>query len=786
VLTTAEREKEGTTVPKPFKGKIELDIRDSVPDWDAFLPDKAPEGAPNVLVVLYDDTGLAAWSPYGGRIEMPTMDRLARDGLTYAQWHTTALCSPTRSVFLTGRNHHQNGFASISETSTGFPGYNSHIPRENATLATVLRDAGWSTFWVGKNHNTPVDAWTMGASKKDWPLGLGYDRFYGFIGGETNQWYPDLAEDNHYIDQPYLPEDGYHLSKDLADKALEFIRDSKQSEPEKPWYLWFCPGANHAPHHAPQEYIEKYKGRFDDGYEAYREWVLPRMIERGIVPEGTELTPINPMTEGTYSPGDSVRPWDTLSDDEKRLFSRMAEVFAGFSEYTDAQVGRIVEYLEDSGQLENTLILYCADNGASGEGSPNGSVNENKFFNGWPDTIEDNLALIDELGTPATYNHYPTGWAVGFSTPFRMFKRYSYQGGVCDPLVIHWPNGIEPKGEVRQQYHHCTDIVPTILDCCGVEMPEVVDGHKQTPLPGVSMRYSFASADAPTQKQTQYYEMLGTRGIWHKGWKAVTEHGPVPIGLGKFDQDRWQLFHTDEDRAEAHDLAEQHPDKVAELAGLWLEEAKKYNVLPLNDLSIFEFRPLEYTVAVPESGQYTYYPGTSEIPEASAANTNGVSYKVLAEVEFTKDSQGVVFAQGSRFGGHSLFVKSGKLMYVYNFLGVPPEQRIVAEAPTSGTHIVGVEFTKERVGDYHEPHGPLKLYVDGDVVAQEEIRTIASRFSLCGEGLCIGYDGGDAVSSEYEPKFEFTDGRIVKVIFDVADDGYVDVEQHLAAAMARD
>jgi arylsulfatase A-like enzyme len=771
---------------KPFTGKIELDIRDSTPDWDAFLPDKAPEGAPNVLVVLYDDTGLAAWSPFGGRIEMPTLQRLADNGLIYSQWHTTALCSPTRSVFLTGRNHRQNGFASISESSTGFPGYNSHIPRENAAMATVLRDAGWSTFWVGKNHNTPVDAWTMGSSKKDWPLGLGYDRFYGFIGGETNQWYPDLAEDNHYVDQPYGPEDGYHLSKDLADKAMELIRDSKQSEPDKPWYLWFCPGANHAPHHAPLEYIEKYKGRFDDGYEAYREWALPRMIEKGILPEGTEPTPLNPMTPGTFSEGDSVRPWDTLSAEEKRLFSRMAEVYAAFSEYTDAQVGRIADYLEESGQLDNTLIIYCADNGASGEGSPNGSVNENRFFNAWPDTIEDNLALIDKLGTPDTYNHYPTGWAVAFSTPFRMFKRYSYQGGVCDPLVIHWPKGIQAKGEVRQQYHHCTDIVPTILDCCGVEMPKVVDGYEQTPLPGVSMRYSFDSADASTAKETQYYEMLGTRGLWHKGWKAVAEHGPVPLNLGKFDQDRWQLFHTDADRSEAHDLAEQHPDKLEELKALWLEEATRYDVLPLNDLGILEYRALEYVVGVPQSGQYTYYPGTSEIPEASAASTINVSFKILAEVEFTADSQGVIFAQGSRFGGQSLFVKDGKLTYVYNFLGIPPEQKIVGVAPTSGTHIVGVEFTKKGMGEHHEPHGTAKLYVDDQVVDEDEIRTLASRYALCGEGLCIGNDGGDAVSSEYKPKFEFTGGRIVKVVFDVADDAYLDVEREFAAAIARD
>lgn len=467
-----------------FNGRIELDVRDSVPDWTPFLAKRAPEGAPNVLVVLFDDTGCAAWSTYGGRIEMPTLDRLADNGLTYSQWHTTALCSPTRSCFLTGRNCHQNSFASISESSSGYPGYSSHIPAECAPMAKVLRRAGWSTFWVGKNHNVPVDEWTMGASKERWPLGMGYDRFYGFIGGETNQWYPDLAEDNHYIGQPYGPEDGYHISKDLADKALEFIRDSKQTEPQKPWYLWFCPAANHAPHHAPQEYIDKYKGRFDDGYEAYREWALPRMIEKGVLPEGTELSPLNPMTPGTFSEADLVRPWDELSDDEKRLFSRMAEVYAGMSEYTDAQVGRIIDYLEESGQLDNTLIIYAADNGASGEGSPNGSVNEGKFANAFPDDIEQNLAMIDQLGTPATYNHYPSGWAAAFSTPYRMFKRYSYQGGIADPLVIHWPAGIQAKGEVRDQYHHVTDIVPTILDVCGVEMPDVFDGVQQVPLPG--------------------------------------------------------------------------------------------------------------------------------------------------------------------------------------------------------------------------------------------------------------------------------------------------------------
>lgn len=458
-------------MPKRFNGVVNLDVRDSVPDWTPFREQSAPENAPNVLIILYDDTGLAAWSPYGGRINMPTMQRLADNGLTYSQWHTTALCSPTRSCFLTGRNHHQNGFAQIAEGAQGFPGHTGHVPMENATMAEVLRENGWNTFWVGKNHNVPIDEWAMGATKRNWPLARGFDRFYGFIGGETNQWYPNLVEDNHYVDQPYLPEEGYHLSKDLADKAIQFIGDSKQSAPDKPWFLWFCPGANHAPHHCPQDYIEKYKGQFDDGYEAYREWVLPRMIERGILPDGTELTPINPLPEEAAAAMDYVKAWDSLSNEEKRLFSRMAEVYAGFSEYTDAQVGRIVEYLEETGQLDNTIIMYCADNGASGEGSPDGSVNENKFFNAWPDDLEQNLAAIDDLGSPNTYNHYPTGWTTAFSTPFKMFKRYTYQGGVCDPLVISWPAGIKAKGEVRNQYHHAVDIVPTILECCGVESP---------------------------------------------------------------------------------------------------------------------------------------------------------------------------------------------------------------------------------------------------------------------------------------------------------------------------
>jgi arylsulfatase A-like enzyme len=772
---------------KQFNGVVNLDVRDSVEDWGPFTAKQAPADAPNVLVILYDDTGMASWSPYGGRVQMPTMQRLADNGLMYSQWHTTALCSPTRSCFLTGRNHHQNGYACIAEATTGFPGSSGHIPKENGWLAQVMRAGGWSTFWVGKNHNVPSDEWHMGATKENWPLANGFDRFYGFIGGEANQWYPTLVEDNHYVDQPYSPEEGYHLSADLADKAMAYIRDTKQSAPDKPWFMWFCPGANHSPHHAPKEWIDKYKGKFDDGYEAYREWVLPRMIRKGVLPKGTKLTPLNPMAEGTFVEEDSVRPWGSLSKDEKRLFSRMAEVFAAFSDFTDYQIGRIIDYLEESGQLDNTLIFYCADNGASAEGSPNGSVNENKFFNGWPDDVQDNLGMIDELGSPATYNHYPTGWAAAFSTPFRMFKRYCYQGGICDPLVISWPKGIKSRGQVRDQYHHAIDIVPTILDCCGLEWPEFVGGYEQTPLPGASMRYSFDDAKAPTTRHTQYYAMLGTRGIWHEGWKAVAEHGPM-IGKGNYGQDRWQLFHTDEDRAEVNDLADKYPDKVADLVNIWFAEAGKYDVLPLDDRGALEILLAERPVAVPESGTYVYYPDTTEIPERNAASVIGRSYRILAQVEIDDpDAEGVLFAHGSRFGGHSLFIKDRSLQYVYNFLGIPPEQRLVSNGLKPGRYILGMEFEKSRKrGAHGESHGTARLFVNRKVVASAPMQTMPGHFSLCGEGLCVGRDSGDAVSQDYEEQFPFTGGTIERIEVNVGDDQYLDMEREAAAMMARE
>jgi len=773
-------------MPKPpFNGVIKLDIRDSKADWAPFLPPAAPKDAPNVLIVLFDDTGQAAWQPYGGRINMPTLQKLADNGLTYTQWHTTALCSPTRSCFLTGRNHHLNGMSCITEGANGFPGWSGRLPHDVMSIGYMLQENGYSTFWLGKEHNVPEQDICGGGVRSEWPLQQGFDRFYGFLGGETNQWYPDLTEDNHFIDQPYSPEEGYHLSKDLADQALQMIRDQKASNPSKPWFMWFCPGANHAPHHGPKEYADKYKGMFDDGYDAYRKWVVPRMIEKGLLPAGTKIEEFNFLPENIANKGDYVRPWEELNDKEKRLFSRMAEVYAGFSEYTDVQVGRIIDYLERSGQLDNTIVMYCSDNGASGEGGPNGSVNENKFFNNYPDELEENLKYLDVLGGPETYNHYPTGWAAAFSAPYKMFKRYSeYAGGTACPMVISWPKGIKARGEVRNQYHHAVDLVPTILECIGIEMPETFRGVKQRPLSGVSMKYSF-EADGPTQKKRQYYAMLGTRGMWMDGWKAAAIHAPL-TSQGHFDKDEWELYHVEEDRSETINLAKEHPEKLKALIDAWFEEAEANNVLPLDDRSAAELLAIERPSTEPPRERYVYYPGTAPVPEGVAVNVRGRSYKIIADVEVTEDTEGVIFAHGSRFGGHALFIKDRKLHYVYNFLGIKPEQKFVSGELKPGKYSLGMEFIREGAGEYGESLGKTTLYVNDEVAAQGDMKTQLGKFTLSGDGLCVGRDSGDAVSEDYTTPGEFKNGRIWGVGVTVEKTQYVDLEKLAAAAMAVD
>ena len=778
---------------KPFRGTITLDDRDSVPDWEPYLQPVAPEGSPSVLYIVLDDVGFSAMEPWGGLIETPNVNRLAERGLTYTNWHTTALCSPTRSSLLTGRNHTTNGMACIAEATTGYPNSNGHIPFECATIAEVLGERGWNTYMLGKWHLCPSDEMNMASTKRNWPVGRGFERFYGFLGGETNQWYPDLIYDNHPVDQPSTPEEGYHLTTDLVDKAIEFIADAKVIAPDKPFFMYFCPGATHAPHHAPKAWIEKYRGRFDMGYEAYRELVFERQKQLGIFPADAELTPINPYVAETspdgkpWNPVDVVRPWDSLSDDEKALFCRMAEVYAGFLSHTDDEIGRLLDFLEESGNRENTIVVLVSDNGASGEGGPNGSVNENKFFNGIPDTIEENLPYLEELGSTRTYNHYPVGWAWAFNTPFKMWKRYNFEGGVADPLLVSWPKGIAAKGELRHQFLHATDVAPTMYDLLGVELPETVKGFDQIPLEGVSFRGTFESDDVPTPKESAFFSMLGSRAVWLKGWKAVSVH-PTIAGWGRFDEDRWELYDTEKDPTESRDLAAEQPEKLKELVEHWFHLAELYNGLPLIDRMAVEVladptRPQ----GAPSRDRYVYYPNAAEVPEAAAVNVRNRSYSIAVEVDVeSPDAEGVLFSHGARFGGHALYVKDGKLKYVYNFVG--SKEQIVESTKSIGTGktILGASFVRE--GDSMPATGTLSLFIDDEKVGDGRIMTQPGNFSLVGEGLNVGKDPAEPITDDYSGSspYAFTGGTIREAIVDVSGEHYVDLELEALAMMKRE
>jgi arylsulfatase A-like enzyme len=719
---------------KPFKGVINIDIKDSKPDWTPYAQPNPPDGAPSVMYVVLDDVGFSALEPYGGTIETPNIKRIVDKGLQYTNFHTTALCSPTRSCLLTGRNHTTNGMACISEASSGFPNANGHIPFECAMIPEVLGEQGWSTFMVGKWHLCAEDEENLASRRHGWPSGRGFDRWYGFIGAETNQWYPDLIHDNHTVDPPKTPEEGYHLSVDITDKAMSYIRDMKAVAPDKPWFLYYAFGAGHAPHQVPKEWADKYKGKFDMGYEAYREQVFENQKKLGIIPAAAELSPINPYTDLKSPKGqdwpalDTVRPWATLSDDEKKLFSRMAEVYAGFVSHADHQLGRMLDYLEESGQLDNTLIILVSDNGASGEGGPNGSINENKFFNGIPDTIESNMKYLDVLGSPLTYNHYPTGWAWAFNTPFKMWKRYAnYQGGTADPMIVSWPAQITKRG-IRTQYQHAIDIVPTIYECLGVEMPEVYRGATQIPLEGESFKATF---DDPLAKgkETQFYSMLSTRGIYHDGWKAASVTPATPDGWADFTNQRWELFNTETDPSECHDLAKKEPEKLNELISLWWSEAGKYNALPLESRTALDILTTERPQLAKPRDQYEYYPGCAEVPESVAVNVRNRSYAIVADVTIdTKEAGGVLFAHGCRFGGHALYIKDGKLKYDYNYVG-EEDQYVESDKPLP-TGRVRLSARFEKQGDKQPTTGTLSLYFGQEKVGEGKIKTQPGKFSL--------------------------------------------------------
>ena len=780
---------------KSWKGKIAVDIRDAEPDWTPYIQPEAPEGAPNVLMIVWDDVGYGAMDVFGGPIETPAMRRIADLGVRCSNFHTTALCSPTRSSLLTGRNATSNNMACITEGAAGFPGFSARIPFENGFISEVLNERGWNTYAVGKWHLTPGEESDLSSWKGRWPLGRGFERFYGFLGGETNQWYPDLVYDNHIIEQPYGPEEGYHLSRDLADKAIEFIRDSRMIAPDKPWFMYFCPGCSHAPHHVFKEWADRYKGRFDEGYEKIRENILSNQKKMGILPENTELSPINPHCEpDTTGPDgqpwpkiDFVRPWDSLTADEQKLFIRMAEVYAGFVSYTDDQIGRILDFLAESDQLENTIIIAVSDNGASAEGGPDGSFNENKFFNNVPDDIRENLLRLDELGSPTAYNHYCSGWAWAFDTPFPYWKRYAgYEGGVADLCILAWPDGIKARGDVRHQYIHAVDVVPTLYELLGIQPPDVLKGYTQSPVEGESFAPAISDPNA-AEKEAQFYSMLGQRSVYRNGWLASTLHPPLS-GWGKFEHDEWELYNLREDRAQLHNLADANPDRVEELKGLWFYYAGVYHGLPVDDRSALEVLSTTRPQPSEPRNRYIYYPDCADVPESVSVNIRRRSYTIAAGVTIdSPDAEGVLFAHGGVGGGHSLYVKDKKLHYVYNWLG-DDIQKCSSDTPVPpGKHIFTAEFKK--TGEENETlsaTGTLTLYIDMQQVGQSDIRTQPGFISLAGEGLCVGRDSASPVSPDYKAPFRFTGGTIDRVVVDVSGDHYVDHEKEVMAWLLRD
>jgi arylsulfatase A-like enzyme len=780
-------------VNTPWTGRLAIDIRDAVPDWTPFEQPKAPDGAPNVVMIAWDDVGYGAMDVSGGPIEVPTMRRIAEKGLRFSNFHTTALCSPTRSSLLNGRNATTNGMACIAEATNGFPGSSGRIPFENGLISEVLGERGWNTYCVGKWHLTPEEETDLSSWRKRWPLGRGFERFYGFLGGETSQWFPDLVYDNHPIEPPGLPEDGYHLSTDLADRAIQFIQDAKAGAPDKPFFLYFAPGCGHAPHHVFAEWADRYRGRFDMGYEAIRPEILDRQKEMGLLPSDTALSTINPHGEpnaigpkGQAWPQlDFVKPWDSLGEDERRLFVRMAEVYAGFVTFTDHQIGRILDYLEAKGELENTIIVASSDNGSSAEGGPNGTFNENKFFNGIPDTAEANISRIDELGTPTSYNHYCSGWAWAFDTPFPYWKRYSgYEGGTADLCLVAWPTGIEARGEIRHQYLHAVDIVPTLYELLDVAPPAVLNGFTQSRLEGESVAACFTDPDA-AGRSTQFYSMLGQRALYHEGWLANTVH-PTLSGWSEFDADQWELYNLTQDRAQTTDVSPSNPEKLRELVELWWHWAGVYQALPLDDRTAVEVLGSPRPQPAEPTDRYRYLPGASPIPEAVAVNIRGRSYTIAAGAVVEGAPDGVLFQQGTLLGGHILYLADGELHYTYNWLG-EDLQRISAPADTSaGRHVYTAEFAAEgRADDSPSTVGTLTLHVDENEVASGRIKTQPGKFGL-GSGLCVGRGLNPSPDPECPAPGRFTGGEIEAVVVDVSGDAFVDHELEVQSLLARD
>jgi arylsulfatase A-like enzyme len=729
----------------PFKGHIGRTVEESTKDFPQEV--KAPKGAPNVLLILTDDVGFGASTTFGGPVPTPTMDRLARDGLRYTEFHTTALCSPTRASLLTGRNHHSAAAGIIMEGGTGFPGYNTLMPKSVGTFSEVLRQSGYNTAWYGKNHNIP-DWHNSQAGPFDlWPTGLGFEYFYGFIGGDTSQWAPAIFENIKPIEPPHDDKD-YFFEKDMADKAIERIRLLNALAPDKPWVTYYAPGTAHAPHHAPKDWIAKFKGQFDQGWDKVREETLARQKAQGVVPQDTQLT--------ERSAG--IPAWDSLDADHKRVAAHMMEVYAAALNYCDSQMGRVVDAIADMGKLDNTLIIYIqGDNGASAEGGPQGLLNEMSFFNAIPEDFSEVMRRMDELGGPTTFNHYPIGWAHAMDTPFQWTKQIaSHFGGTRNGMVISWPDRIKDKGGVRTQFHHVIDIAPTILEAVGVQMPAMLNGVPQKPIEGVSMVYSFDDPKAASTRRTQYFEMFANRAIYNDGWVAATTPPLAPWGSGKtipVDDYKWELY----------DITQ----KLRELQELFWIEAARHNVLPLDNSKLERMNVDNRPSLTRGRALFTYYPGMTRIPEGSAPSILNKSFKIGAELTIpAAGAEGVLVTQGGRFNGWGLYVLAGKPVFHYNTVGVFRYTVAGPDQLSPGNHTIVLDFTYDG-GGLGKP-GTAKLLVDGAQVAEGRIeRTIPFRISA-DETLDIGEDTGTPVSEDYHVPFRFT-GDLRKLAIQLTD-----------------
>jgi len=736
-----------------YTAQTELDARNA--KAPARFEVKAPDKAPNVVIVLIDDIGFGHSSAFGGPIQMPTLEKLAANGLKYNRFHTTALCSPTRTALLTGYNHHSNNAGAIMEVATAFPGNTGIRPQTITPVAEVLRLNGYSTAAFGKYHETPPWEGSVSGPYDRWPTGSGFDKFYGFIGGETNQWHPMVYDGTTRV-YPKVDDPNYHFTNDMTDQALAWMNTQQSLTPDKPFYMYFATGATHAPHHAPKEYTDKYKGKFSQGWDKVREETLARQKALGVVPESTILAP---------KPS-AIKDWDKLSADERKLFEHQMEIFAGFAEHTDAQVGRLVAALEERGELDNTFFVYIVgDNGSSAEGGMIGMFNENTYFNGVQETIDMQMSRINQLGTEHTYNHFAAGWAVAGNAPFTWTKQVASNfGGTRNGMVMHWPAGIKSKNEVRSQFHHVIDIAPTIYETVNVPAPKMVNGIAQRPMEGVSMKYSFDNATAPDTRKTQYFEMIGNRAIYHDGWFAGTIHKAPWEGKprGPLADDVWELYNVNEDFSQANNLADKNPEKLEELKKKFMDEAVKFNVLPIDDRSIERFDPLIAGRPDLMNGRtkLELYEGAKGIPENAFINVKNTSLSITAEVDVPANANGVILCQGGDFGGWSFYMQDGKPIYFYNWVGLEMYSVTATQKVGAGKHTIKLDFAYD---GGRGAGGTATISMDGTKIGEGKIAKTNSNTFGIDESADVGTDENTPVNQAYAKKEKFT-GRINKVV----------------------